>query len=60
MCSNPIKHGREVWQISDTQNQQPQHYGLNLITDNFLCRGSHYIALVVLWHIIYNEQLRSK
>ena len=31
MCSNPFKDGREVWQQSDTQNQQSQHYELNLI-----------------------------
>ena len=57
---NPFKHGREVWHKSDTQNQQRQHYDLPLITDNLLNRGSHYIALVVLWRIICNKQLRSK
>ena len=25
MCSNPFEDGREVWQKSDTQNQQSQH-----------------------------------
>ena len=27
----PFKDGREVWQKSDTQNPQSQHYDLNLI-----------------------------
>ena len=34
MCSNPFEDGREVWQKSDTQNQQSQHYDLNLILIN--------------------------
>ena len=59
MCSNPFEDGREVWQKSDTKSAITTLL-LKFNTDNFQCRGSHYIALVVLWHIICNKQLRSK
>ena len=45
MSSNSLKHGSKVIiSKSHIQNQQRLHYDLTLTTDDFLCRGSHYIA----------------